>query len=120
MLLTYITSSLFSWLFIYSLQIYNAFAEGPQKSCTIISIIIGILTPIGLSLINIFYKPLCGYLLNSIITVLLVGPILFFLLLSFYSLSTSFLISFKKQYRLISAKTSLKKTLLIHSFLVSF
>ncbi|KAE9550699.1 hypothetical protein FO519_006082, partial [Halicephalobus sp. NKZ332] len=115
--MTFGASSVFAWLFLYSLQIYNAFAEGPEVSCRIISMILGLVIPIIFSGMN-FWNPSCSVSLNSLSTWILIGPMVFFVLISFYALSTSFLISFKKKYSIVSAKTSLKKILLIHAVLI--
>uniref|UniRef100_A0AC34PUQ4 Uncharacterized protein n=1 Tax=Panagrolaimus sp. JU765 TaxID=591449 RepID=A0AC34PUQ4_9BILA len=117
-LLTFVAAFNFSWLFLYSLQVYNAFIDSPQSSCRIIAFIVGILIPGLISATNFFYQPLCTSSFKSISTFIIIGPALFYLLLNFYALSTSFLVSLKKQYFLISAKYSLKKTLIIHCALI--
>uniref|UniRef100_A0A914YDA7 Uncharacterized protein n=1 Tax=Panagrolaimus superbus TaxID=310955 RepID=A0A914YDA7_9BILA len=115
--LTLAISLLFSWLFIYSLHIYHLLAEGHPTPCISICILIGLLLPTALSAANFFILPTCSLTTTSPALWLMLSPMVIFILLNFYALATSFLISLSKQYDIVASKFSLKRTLLTHTLL---
>uniref|UniRef100_A0A7E4VR33 Protocadherin Fat 1 n=1 Tax=Panagrellus redivivus TaxID=6233 RepID=A0A7E4VR33_PANRE len=116
-LLTFGISFLFSWLFIYALHIYHSCAEGRPRSCKVLYGILGVLTPLALTATTFITAPTCSLTATTSAFWLIVTPLTVFLLLSFYAVATSFLISMNKKYNLIAAKFDLKKAVIVHSLM---
>ncbi|KAI1733201.1 cadherin EGF LAG seven-pass G-type receptor 2 [Ditylenchus destructor] len=116
-ILSFTMTALFAWLFLYSLHVYRILAEGQVKSCFTLAFVLGVFVP-SLCSIGVFLTSANCLLTPTTKAIwLLVGPSLVFLLLTFYAVITSAMISLHKQYDLVLSKFAIRRSLANHSIL---
>ncbi|CAD5218600.1 unnamed protein product [Bursaphelenchus okinawaensis] len=117
-LLVFSSSAEFAWLFLLTLHLYRILVEERTTSNYIFSFIFGLLTPCIASTVIFFASDGCSLQFGSRNLWLMAAPVILLLMLSFYALATSFIVSFSKQYDVIVAKHGLRKMLGSHVVLL--
>ncbi|KHN70868.1 Protocadherin-like wing polarity protein stan [Toxocara canis] len=117
---SFCTSTVFAWLFLYALRIYCFFVDGSIQPNLTMTLLVGIIISVLLSLLTFFFAPGCSLSVNEWLFWILSSPIMLLLLLNFYACLTSLIISTKKQFNGVVDKFSPRKTILLHFILTAF
>ncbi|KAI6229219.1 hypothetical protein M3Y95_00508200 [Aphelenchoides besseyi] len=110
--LTYVISSEFVWLFVLILHVYRLLIEEKMEINLTLCFSIGLILPCLISTATFMLSSGCGLSIANMNLWFIVGPMVLFLLLNFYALATSFLISLHNQYEMIVVKFRLRRLLL--------
>ncbi|KAI6226363.1 hypothetical protein M3Y99_01296100 [Aphelenchoides fujianensis] len=110
--LSYVISSEFIWLFILILHLYRLLIEEKSETSLTLCFSAGLILPCLISTTAFLFSAGCQLDVGGRNLWFIAGPMVLFLMLAFYALATSFLISIHNQYEALVAKVRLRRLLL--------